>query len=199
MIRSVLNFLAATPWQQALFRLSVPGFCPSGCVLGGLNLPTGRVYRSSRQSLTMQCTKCHLQWTMTVHRIAHAAARNAAPAEAHPDTPDRPGMGRIDDGRRGAARATITPPETPARGAAPRRRRRAATAGTVTARAPRLGPTFVALAGGGKPVAPRELPCRCESLRIGMAQQAVPHPLHKRHLHDDLPLHPSRLSQTHDC
>lgn len=41
-----------------------------------------RVYRSSRRSLTMQCTLCGLQWTMTVHRIAQVIARKAAAPNA---------------------------------------------------------------------------------------------------------------------
>jgi hypothetical protein len=55
------------------------GNCPGGCDDGSaFHGPTGRVYRSSRRSLTMQCTKCTLQWTMTVHRLAHAAALKAS-------------------------------------------------------------------------------------------------------------------------
>jgi hypothetical protein len=51
------------------------GQCPARCQQGRGNFagPTGRVYRSSRRSLTMQCTHCGLLWTMTVHQIAKAA------------------------------------------------------------------------------------------------------------------------------
>ena len=80
MIRGLLDSLAESPHQRAWFWFSLHhdcGYCPGGCRIGGLGFPTGRVYRSSRRSLTMQCTKCHLQWTMTVHRIAQAVARKA--------------------------------------------------------------------------------------------------------------------------
>jgi hypothetical protein len=86
MIRNLINVLASK-YEQALFRFGVLincGFCPGGC-MDGLQGPTGRVYRSSRRSLTMQCTRCQLQWTVTVHRIADVAARKAARAEASPE------------------------------------------------------------------------------------------------------------------
>jgi hypothetical protein len=53
--------------------------CPAGCHDGSKwQGPTGRVYRSSWRSVTLRCTQCGLQWTMTVHRLAKAAERLAA-------------------------------------------------------------------------------------------------------------------------
>lgn len=66
--------------ERALFWFSVHhdcGFCPSGCRESGFGFPTGRVYRSSRRSLTMQCKTCGMQWTVTVHRVAQVTARKA--------------------------------------------------------------------------------------------------------------------------
>ncbi len=37
--------------------------------------PESHIYRSSRRSVTMRCTICGLQWTMTLHQIAKAAER----------------------------------------------------------------------------------------------------------------------------
>jgi hypothetical protein len=86
MIREILNSLAASPYEQVWFQFSLRcdcGFCPSGC-RDGIGGGMGRVYRSSRRSLTMQCPKCGLQWTMTVHRIAQVTARKAE-TEARPE------------------------------------------------------------------------------------------------------------------
>jgi hypothetical protein len=74
--------LADSPQHQALFHYSVQhdcGWCPSGCRggRGDFQFPTGRVYRSSRRSLTMQCTKCGVQWMVTVHRVAQVVAQKA--------------------------------------------------------------------------------------------------------------------------
>jgi hypothetical protein len=52
------------------------GHCPAGCRDGSrIAGPTSRVYRSSWRALTLQCTRCGLQWTMTVHQLAKASAR----------------------------------------------------------------------------------------------------------------------------
>jgi hypothetical protein len=91
MIRALKKRLTAWPDLQALLDSCLffnCGHCPGGCRDGSaFRGPTGRVYRSSRRSLTFQCTKCTLQWTMTVHRLAQAAARRAsapdAPGELH--------------------------------------------------------------------------------------------------------------------
>jgi hypothetical protein len=53
------------------------GFCPARCT-DALHGPTNsRVYRSSQRSVTLQCTHCGVQWTMTVHQLAKAAQRLA--------------------------------------------------------------------------------------------------------------------------
>jgi hypothetical protein len=55
------------------------GHCPARCDDGSrMHGPTSRVYRSSRRSLTLQCSQCGLLWTMTVHQLAKAAKRLAA-------------------------------------------------------------------------------------------------------------------------
>jgi hypothetical protein len=61
------------------------GFCPSGCHHSSFGFPTGRVYRSSRRSLTMRCTECGMQWMVTVHRVAQITARKAE-ADGRPDS-----------------------------------------------------------------------------------------------------------------
>ena len=80
MIRNLINCLPGREDgpERALLRYSVQhdcGYCPSGCRLGAFQWPTGRVYRSSRRSLTMQCTKCEMQWMVTVHRVAKVTAQ----------------------------------------------------------------------------------------------------------------------------
>lgn len=78
MIRKIHNYLAGSPYGQALFHIALSdacGYCSAGCRAGPF--PTGRVYRSSDRSLTMQCTECGMQWNVTVHRIAKVAARKA--------------------------------------------------------------------------------------------------------------------------
>ena len=77
MIKKLMSALPDTP-ERTLLWFSVHhdcGYCPSGCRRG--SFPTGRVYRSSRRSLTMQCTACRLQWMVTVHRVAQVVARKA--------------------------------------------------------------------------------------------------------------------------
>ena len=54
--------------------LMVSGRCPGGCSTYG---PTGVIYRSSKRSVTMRCSGCGLQWTMTIHRLAQTARRRA--------------------------------------------------------------------------------------------------------------------------
>lgn len=89
MIRTIKHVLAASPYEQTLFQFSLLcdcGYCPGGCHDGSaLQGASGRVYRSSRRSLTMQCTKCGLLWTMTVHRIAQVTSRKAAQPDARPE------------------------------------------------------------------------------------------------------------------
>jgi hypothetical protein len=59
------------------------GTCPSCAVvlresLGAqLGVTHGVVYRRSRRSLTMRCSFCGLQWTMTWVKIAQAMRRQA--------------------------------------------------------------------------------------------------------------------------
>jgi hypothetical protein len=48
--------------------------CPARCGGAELGFPSGHVYRSSKRSITLQCARCGLLWTMTVHQIAKAAA-----------------------------------------------------------------------------------------------------------------------------
>jgi hypothetical protein len=51
--------------------------CPAGCGADNRLERPGCVYRSSRRSVTLRCTRCGLLWTMTVHQIAKVAARLA--------------------------------------------------------------------------------------------------------------------------
>jgi hypothetical protein len=60
------------------------GFCPAGCKEGGI-VSTGVVYRSSRRSIQMRCSKCGLLWTMTVHQMAKAARVHAEASAAAGD------------------------------------------------------------------------------------------------------------------
>jgi hypothetical protein len=41
--------------------------------------PEPRVYRSSLRSVTLQCSRCKLQWTMTWYMLARAFEREVAP------------------------------------------------------------------------------------------------------------------------
>jgi hypothetical protein len=67
----------AKDWPELRVSLSIQfGRCPARCH-DGFHGPTGRVYRSSNRSITLQCTQCGLLWTMTVHQIAKAAQRQA--------------------------------------------------------------------------------------------------------------------------
>lgn len=78
-------------WDRDAIRQMV-GNCPF-CASGGVSvfgLPKGTeagvIYRTSRRSLTMRCSICGLQWTMTwvkihqamQHRIAHEGDREMA-------------------------------------------------------------------------------------------------------------------------
>ena len=84
----IRKLLALFPDERVVlqFMLLVDcGHCPGGCRDGFGGPTTSRVYRSSWRSITMQCTTCKLQWTMTVHRIADVAARKAGAANASPE------------------------------------------------------------------------------------------------------------------
>ena len=41
--------------------------------------PEPRIYRSSLRSVTLQCSRCALQWTMTWYMLARAFEREVAP------------------------------------------------------------------------------------------------------------------------
>jgi hypothetical protein len=41
--------------------------------------PEPRIYRSSLRSVTLQCSRCGLQWTMTWYMLARAFEREVAP------------------------------------------------------------------------------------------------------------------------
>lgn len=41
--------------------------------------PEPRIYRSSLRSVTLQCSRCGLQWTMTWYMLARAFERDVAP------------------------------------------------------------------------------------------------------------------------
>jgi hypothetical protein len=49
------------------------------CVCPVCTRPEPRIYRSSLRSVTLQCGRCGLQWTMTWYMLARAFEREVAP------------------------------------------------------------------------------------------------------------------------
>jgi len=52
------------------------GTCPACSLDGLMQMPSGVIYRRSRRSVTMRCSTCGLQWTMTWAMINKAAKRH---------------------------------------------------------------------------------------------------------------------------
>jgi len=49
------------------------------CVCPVCTRPEPRIYRSSLRSVTLQCSRCGLQWTITWYMLARAFEREVAP------------------------------------------------------------------------------------------------------------------------